>query len=60
MEFVYFTVAAIGLYFFADWLLDRIERRLGRRLEQRSLIFFAILLTSALVAFALIRGLLGT
>ena len=40
---------------FADWLLRRVESVLGRQLEQRSLIFFAILLGSALIGFALIR-----
>ena len=56
MEFLYFVAAAIGLYVFSDWLLRRIEARLGRHLEQRSLIFFAILLGSALASFALIRA----
>lgn len=57
--FVY-TVVAIGLYFASDWILDRIEVRRGRRFEQRTLVFFLILVTLALVSFALIRRLLGT
>ncbi len=57
MQFLYFTIAAVVLYFFADWLLRRIESMLGRRLEQRSLVFFAILLVSLLLSFALIRNL---
>lgn len=60
MEIVYFALTAIGLYFAADWLLRLVERRLGRPLEHRGLVFFAILLASALVAFALIRHFLGT
>lgn len=55
MEALYFTIVAIALYFIADWLLDRFERGLGRRLEHRSLVFFAILLGLALASFALIR-----
>ncbi len=55
MQFVYFTLIAIGLYLLSDWLLDRIEVLAGRRFEYRSLIFFAILLTLALVSFSLIR-----
>jgi hypothetical protein len=35
--------------------LQRIEARIGRRLENRSLVFFAILLSSGLATFALIR-----
>jgi len=57
IESLIFLVAGIGLYFLADWVLVAIEMRLGRRLGQRSLVFFAILLASALVAFALLRAL---
>jgi hypothetical protein len=55
MQFLYYTIAAIFLYFFSDWLLRRIESALGRQIEQRSIVFFAILLSSALACFALIR-----
>jgi MFS family permease len=55
MEAVYFTLAAIGLYVAADWLLDAYERRLGRRLPQRTIVFFVILLILALVSFAIIQ-----
>lgn len=55
MQFVYFTLTAIGLYLLSDWLLDRIEVVAGRRFEYRSLIFFVILLTLALVSFSMIR-----
>lgn len=58
MEAVYFTLVAIGLYFFADWLLSRIERARGARFEQRSLIFFAIILLLALVSFQVMQLLL--
>ena len=54
VEIVYFTLVAIGLYFASDWILDRIETRRGRRLENRSIIFFVIILVLALVSFQLI------
>jgi hypothetical protein len=60
MQFLYLTIAAVVLYFFADWLLRRVESVLGRQLEQRSLIFFAILLGSLLIGFALIRHFAGS
>ena len=53
---IYFTATAIVLYLFSDWVLQRVETRLGRRLEHRSLVFFFILLGLALVAFAVLRG----
>lgn len=55
MEILVFALTAVSLYFFADWLLCRIEAAVGRVLEQRSLIFFAILLVSAVVSFWIIR-----
>ena len=55
MDVVYFTVIAIGLYFVADWLLERIERARGRRFEHRQVAFFAIILPAALLAFWLVR-----
>jgi hypothetical protein len=59
MDIVYFTVIAIGVYFAADWLLDRIERRRGERFENRQVVFFAIILPLALAAFWLMRLLSG-
>ena len=55
MSIVYFTLVAIFLYIVADWLLERVEIAAGRRLNNRSLIFFAILLTLALSSFSLIQ-----
>lgn len=59
MEVVYFTLTAIVLYVFSDWVLGRMEAFAGRRFEHRTLIFFALLLGLALVTFALIRNLMG-
>ena len=55
MEAVYFTVTGIVLYLVADRLVVLIERRAGRVLEHRTLLFFVLLLSMALAAFALIR-----
>ncbi len=54
MEIVYFTLVGIGLYFLSDWILDRIETVRGRRLENRSLVFFVIILVLALISFQII------
>lgn len=59
MEIVYFTVVAIGLYFLADWILDRIEHARGARFENRSLVYFAIILPLAMLSFWLINTLSG-
>jgi uncharacterized membrane protein len=55
VSIIYFTLVAIILYLASDWLLNRIEATAGRRLEHRSLIFFAILLVLALSSFTLIQ-----
>jgi hypothetical protein len=59
MDIVYFTVVAIGVYFGADWLLERIERSRGKRFENRQVAFFAIILPLALAAFWVMRMLSG-
>lgn len=60
MEIVWFTLAGIALYFGADWLLRFIEQRRGKSFENRSVIFFAIILVLALVTFRLIQYLMRT
>lgn len=59
MEVVYFTLVALLLYAVSDWLLQRLEMARGKRFEHRSLIFFGLLLSFALLSFALIRHLGG-
>jgi hypothetical protein len=48
MDTLYYTVFAVFLYLFSDWLLDRIEKASGQRLKYRNLIFFAIIMVLAL------------
>lgn len=57
MEFVYFTLAGLALYFVSDRILNFIEIRRGERFEQRSLIFFGIILVLSLIVFNLINHL---
>ncbi len=57
MEILIFTLNAIVVYLFSDWLLGRIEQRRGEVLKQRQVIFFVIFLTLALTSFALLRQL---
>ena len=59
MELLALGVVTVALYVFSDWTLKRLETMAGRRFEQRSVIFFAILLVSMLVSFSLIRTFAG-
>ena len=58
MEFIYYTLAGIGLYFISDWILDRIEVSRGERFKNRSIIFFVIILVLAFISFGLMKYLL--
>ena len=58
MAYLYFTVTAVLLYLFSDWILNKIEERIGKRLEYRSVIFFAIITVLALGSFSFIETLM--
>jgi hypothetical protein len=55
LEILYFTLVAAFLYLASNWIVNRIEIAAGKRLSYRSLLFFGILLTLALISFSLIR-----
>lgn len=55
MEIILFTVVAIVLYLISDWIVQRIEIAAGRRLEHRTLLFFALIAVLAVTTFSLIR-----
>jgi len=55
LQIIYFTLVAALLYLVSNWIVERIEVAAGRRFANRSLLFFGILMTLALVSFSLIR-----
>ncbi len=59
MEIALFTLNAILVYLFADWLLRKIETRRGEALPYRQVIFFVIFLSLALLSFRLVPLLLS-
>lgn len=59
MEIFIFTIVAIALYFVSDAILNRIEIALKRRLEYRTVVFFALLFGLAMLSFWLLRLVLG-
>ena len=59
MQIIYYTVAGIVLYLLADWILRQLESRRGAVFENRTLIFFFILLALALVTFQAIQHLVA-
>lgn len=60
MQYLYYTIAAILLYFLSDWILVRIERARGKKFaEQRSLVFLVIIMVLAVSSFKLIEVLVN-
>ena len=56
MQYLYYTVAAITLYFGSDWILTRIEKARGKPFEaQRSLVFLLIIMVLAISTFKIIE-----
>ena len=55
MEIIYYTIAAIFLYLVSDRILNLIEIRRGARFENRSLVFFVIIMVLSVVLFNLIQ-----
>ena len=59
LAFFLYTAAGLILYFLSDWILNQIEVRRGQRFGNRSVVFFVIILTMALVVFSLIDYLMA-
>jgi DMSO/TMAO reductase YedYZ heme-binding membrane subunit len=61
VQYVYYTIAAIVLYFVSDWMLGKIEQARGKRFaEQRSLVFLIIIMVLAVSSFKLIELLVNS
>ena len=58
-ELILFTLNAIVIYLVSDWLLRLIEKRRGKVMKQRQIVFFAIFLLLALGSFQILKSLLG-
>jgi hypothetical protein len=56
MQFVYYTLAAIVLYFLSDWILLQIEKFRGEPFkQQRSTVFLLIIMALAVASFKAIE-----
>ena len=59
MAYLYYTVTAVLLYLLSDWILNKIEQSMGKRLEYRSVVFFVIIMVLAVGSFEIIDRLVG-
>ena len=58
-EILVFSLNAIFVYLFSDWIIRTIEETRGEVLKHRQIVFFAVFLTLVLVSFQLLRGIFG-
>ncbi len=59
MAYLYYTVTAVLLYLLSDWILNKIEQRVGKRLKYRSIVFFVIIMPLAVGSFEMIDRIVG-
>lgn len=59
-EVIIFTLNAIFIYLFADWIIRKIEETRGEVLKQRQIVFFFVFLALALVSFQILRNIFAT
>ena len=59
MAYLYYSVTAVLLYLLSDWILNKIEQRVGKRLKYRSVVFFAIIMVLAVSSFEMIDRIVG-
>jgi hypothetical protein len=58
-ELILFTLNAVVIYLLSDWIVKLIERRQGKALKQRQVVFFVVFLVLAMTSFQLLQQLLG-
>lgn len=56
MEILIFTLNAIFIYLFSDWVIRTIEEKRGEALKHRQIVFFVVFLTLALVSFQVLQS----
>ncbi len=59
-EILIFTLNAIFVYLFSDWIIRIIEEKRGEVLKYRQVVFFAVFLILVLVSFQILRSIFAT
>ena len=59
MAYLYYTVTAILLYLFSDWIVNKIESYYGKRFQYRTVLFFVIIFTLSVSLFEMIDRIVG-
>ncbi len=59
-EILIFTLNAIFVYLFSDWIIRTLEEKRGEVFKHRQIVFFALFLTLVLVSFQLLRNIFAS
>lgn len=59
-ETLIFTLNAIFVYLFSDWIIRTIEEKRGEVLKYRQVVFFTVFLILVLVSFQILRSIFAT
>lgn len=55
MEIVIFTLNAIFVYLFSDWIIRKLEERRGGVLKYRQVVFFVVFLILVMLTFRILK-----
>ena len=58
-DLILFTLNAVVIYLLSDWIVKLIEKRRGKVLKQRQVVFFGVFLVLALTSFQILKNLLA-
>jgi surface polysaccharide O-acyltransferase-like enzyme len=59
-EVLIFTLNAIFIYLFSDWIIRTLEAKCGAVFKQRQVVFFVVFLVLALLSFQILRSIFGS
>ena len=59
-DLILFTLNAVVIYLLSDWIVKLIEKRRGKVLKQRQVVFFGVFLVLALTSFQILKNLLSS
>ena len=60
MEILVFTLNAIFVYLFSDWIIRKLEEKRGAVLKNRQLVVFAVFLVLVMLTFQIMKTIFAT
>ena len=60
MEILVFTLNAIFVYLFSDWIIRKLEEKRGAVLKNRQLVFFVVFLILVMLTFQIMKTIFST